>query len=471
WPRLQSSDPGNAAGAFNENVGVADVDRDGRAEIIGPSDVHYISAFNDDGSQIRANAMFPPTGAYWSQVGVNVDQTADLRGWTECETERRPNFANSAPTIADVNGDGTPEIIVVGNVYNCATDPYTDLYEMPFIFKADRSRWSGSGFDWTIIPPDPGASARPLSEDWMVIENSVPNPVVADLDGDGRKEILYPAYDGRVHAYWLDKTEHGSWPFEVYSGLGYYRFATEPVVADLDNDGKAEVIFASWTQHSSHQPGKLYLVSWDGNLIQSIDLPREPSDDWGGSLAAPTIADIDGDGAPEIVVGTVNMGVAAYDVSGTSNAQILWGTGRGNYQRTGAILNGSLNNSIKTVSDARPDPGEPLTYTIRLINPGPTLSSARVTDTLPSNAFLIGSSVWASSGSWGVGGSVLTWTGAVTQSIGVTATYVMTLSSDIVQPTAIINTALLDDGLGNVQSRTVAAFVNGYAVFLPLVFK
>src|SRR3972149_8985979 len=76
WPRLQSSDPGNAAGAFNENVGVADVDRDGRAEIIGPSDVHYISAFNDDGSQIRANAMFPPTGAYWSQVGVNVDQTA-----------------------------------------------------------------------------------------------------------------------------------------------------------------------------------------------------------------------------------------------------------------------------------------------------------------------------------------------------------------------------------------------------------
>ena len=59
------------------------------------------------------------------------------------------------------------------------------------------------------------ANAAPLSEDYNVIENNVPNPVVVDLDGDGQKEILYPSYDGRVHAYWLDKTEHGSWPFEV----------------------------------------------------------------------------------------------------------------------------------------------------------------------------------------------------------------------------------------------------------------
>ena len=164
-------------------------------------------------------------------------------------------MANSAPTIADVNGDGTLEIIIVGNVYNCGTNPYTDLYEMPFILNADRTRWKDAINDWTAIPL-PDAHAAPLSEDYNVIENNVPNPVVVDLDGDGRKEILYPSYDGRVHAYWLDKTEHGSWPFEVYNPAeGFFRFATEPIVVDLDNDGKAEVIFASWTQNGSNRAG------------------------------------------------------------------------------------------------------------------------------------------------------------------------------------------------------------------------
>src|SRR5262249_27774034 len=157
-------------------------------------------------------------------------------------------------------------IVVVGNVYNCGTDPYTDLYEMPFIFNADRSRWAAGSYSWVDIPI-PDAHAAPLTEDYNVIENSLPNPVLADLDGDGQKEILYASYDGRVHAYWLDKSEHGNWPFQVnqYPGSeSFYRFASEPVVADLDGDGKAEVLFDSWTQHGSHRDGYLYIVSWDG---------------------------------------------------------------------------------------------------------------------------------------------------------------------------------------------------------------
>jgi hypothetical protein len=77
-----------------------------------------------------------------------------------------------------------------------------------------------------------------------VIENSVSNAVLADLDGAGWEEILYAAYDGKVHAFWLDKTEHGNWPYDV-PGTGR-RFAAEPVVVDLNGDGAAEVIFTSW---------------------------------------------------------------------------------------------------------------------------------------------------------------------------------------------------------------------------------
>ena len=236
WPRLQSGDLGYAAGAYNENVAIGDIDHDGRGEIIGPSDVHYITAYNDDGSQIPAHPKFNRT--YWSQVNTNVPEAGDLRGYTDCDTELRPNFANSAPAIADLLGNGTAQVIVVGNVYDCSTDPYTDHYEIPFIFNPDRSRWTAAPFDWTVVPIPDGQSA-PLSEDYNRIENSLPNPAIADLDGDGQKEILYPSYDGRLHAYWLDKTEHGQWPFEVYHpGDPYFRFASEPVVADLDGDGR-----------------------------------------------------------------------------------------------------------------------------------------------------------------------------------------------------------------------------------------
>src|SRR5438034_7395547 len=57
--------------------------------------------------------------------------------------------------------------------------PYTTLFRS--IFNLDRTRWSGSGFDWTVLPtPTPGSAPR--SQDYNVIETVVPNPVVADLD-------------------------------------------------------------------------------------------------------------------------------------------------------------------------------------------------------------------------------------------------------------------------------------------------
>ncbi len=169
-------------------------------------------------------------------------RAADLRGYTECDSERRPNFASAAPAVADVDGDGAMELVLPGNVYDCSSDPYTDLYYDVWLLRSDRTRWAGAGYDWGVIPAQ-GASAAPLSEDYDVIQNIAANAVVVDLDGDGQKEILLQSYDGKLHAWWLDKTEHGAWPFVIpRSGM---HFASEPVVADLDNDGKAEVLFTT----------------------------------------------------------------------------------------------------------------------------------------------------------------------------------------------------------------------------------
>ena len=114
------------------------------------------------------------------------------------------------------------------------------------------------------------------------------------------------------------------------------RFASEPVVADLDNDGKAEVIFTSWPENGGNRIGQLHILDYLGNQIYAVDLPAPGAgEDWNGGLGAPTLANIDADPDMEVVVGTRSSGVVAYDLPGSAGARILWGTGRGSYKRTG----------------------------------------------------------------------------------------------------------------------------------------
>ncbi len=331
WPQLADSS-GYAYGVFNDNCWVDDLDGDHRAELIVPSDVHYICAYDDGGSQLPAHSMYG--GRSWGGVGVWESMVPELRGWGDCSSSReeryRANFAHGASVVSDLDGDGSREIVTVGNMYDCANGHPPGKYNAVFIFNADRSRFAANGWDWSAPPTDTGA---PLSEDYNIIENCQPNPVVADLDNDGTREILHPSYDGRMHAFWLDKTEHHNWPYAVYnSGEGVYRFASEPVVADLDRDGCAEVIFTSWPQKSSSTLllGKVHILDCRGTPLHEIDLPapKSGSQTWNGGLAAPTIANIDDDADLELVINTTASGFVAYDLPGTARATVLWRSGR-----------------------------------------------------------------------------------------------------------------------------------------------
>ena len=470
WPQL-NDDSGYGWGVYNSNAAVGDLFNTGRGEIIVPSDVHYICAYNRDGTQIDANPVYG-AGKKWGAVGIWESPVPELRGWGACDGNRvesyRTNFADGPALIADLNHDGTAEVIATGNVYDCHAGYPPSRYLGVYIFNADRSRFNAGGYDWTNPPINTGA---PLSEDFNVIESAEPNPVLADLDGDGNLEILYASYDGRLHAFWLDKTEHSSWPFAVYPGSGSYSFASEPVVADLDGDGKAEVIFASWMQKGSGKTGKLYILDYQGHQLQAVNLPAAfGSPNWNGALAAPTLADIDGDGELEAVVNTANSGVAAYDLPGTASARIMWGTGRNNFQRTGSFL--SLKGTTLSVQAPRPAAGSTLTYTLTLRNPSLPLQSARVTDTLPAQVAYLGN-VTASTGSVsfnpGLGPSgTITWTGSVATDIPVTITFSAQVGAEVTAPTLITNVALSDDGLGQVWRPAAAVMANAITVYLPL---
>ncbi len=332
WPARHDTDPGYGWGLYGQNLAVADLLGTGKAQVVAPSDVHYVMAFAGDGSQLPAHPRYG-LDKVWNEIGLNQADAADLRGYTQCETERRFNFADGPASVADLDGDGVKEVVLVGNLYDCA-GTYFSVARLPIVLKADRSRWAAGAWDWTVLPV-PGAGAGPRSEDYAVIESVQSNPVLADLDGDGKKEILYASYDGRLHAYWLDKTEHGSWPWAV-PGSGI-RFATEPAVADLDGDGKAEVVVGTWTETASGQRGALAILDWQGRLLRQVTLPASfpAAGGTNGALGAPTLANLDAGPEVEVLLGTSHSGVVAYRIPGSVATGIRWGTGRGNLLRNG----------------------------------------------------------------------------------------------------------------------------------------
>jgi len=344
WPQLSNSS-GSAYGVFNDNGWVDDLDGDGMAEIVIPSDVTTLCAYRPNGIQLDAAAIYG--GSKWGGVGTWESLNTETRGWGRCNGVRsesyRSNFAHGASVIVDMDGDGKKEVVVTGNMYNCKYGHPPGKYTSLFIFNADRSRFKKGVWNWEQAPVNTGA---PLSESYNVIENCQPNPVVVDLDGDRQKEILFASYDGKMHSYWLDKTEHHNWPYSIYnSSEGFYRFASEPVVADLDRDGCSEVIFTSWVEKNSSgiRLGKLHMLDCRGNVIheQNLPLPKSVSRHDNGALPAPTIANIDGDNDYELVINTINSGFIAYDLPGSSSAKIQWQSGRNR--------GGSLQNNLSIV--------------------------------------------------------------------------------------------------------------------------
>ena len=455
WPARHDGEDGYGWGMYNENVTVGDVNGDGYAEIIAPTDTHYITGLDRNGDQLLANAIYENSDhndngiITWAEVGVHVDHYVDLIGYADCGTEHRPNFANVAPAMADINGDGIREIIVPGDVYNCGIgDPDGDLYYLPWIFNFDRTRWRGSGFDWEVLPnPEPGSG--PLSQDYNVIENIAVNTVLADLDGDGQMEILFPSYDGRLHAYWLDKTQHGNWPYDV-PGSGI-RFASEPIVVDLDDDGHAEVIFTSWPEKGTDQVGQLHILDYLGNSLHAIDLPNPAiSASWNGGLGAPTIANIDTDPDMELVISTSHSGAVAYDLPGSANARILWGTGRGSYLRNGVApdLGASLTLTVSPVSQSI-EPGGTAIYTVSL--DGTYDGSVTLTDMVPVEL----DKVWSNT--------------SVTLPAEVTLTLTDNHPSGPLIPGVWYDFEITATGGEYEQTQNLHLLVGGMQVYLPLV--
>jgi len=241
-------------------------------------------------------------------------------------------------------------------------------------------------------------------------------------------------------------------------------------LADLDNNGQAEVIFTTWTQKSSSQTGKLYILSSQGAILQAVSLPAAVGGGWNGGLPAPTLANLDSDADLEIVINTSASGLIAYDLPGTANARILWGTGRGSFLRSGSILTGSLAASTWSVTPPTPQSGDLLHFTITLRSAHPDLFSASATETIPPGLSFAGN-LSASSGTVSQAGGTVSWKGFVSSSSPVTIRFDALSTNPDPSPQVISYPALFEDGFGNQFTRQITVILNGTSIFLPVVAR
>ena len=90
-----------------------------------------------------------------------------------------------------------------------------------------------------------------------------------------------------------------AWEFEL-PGLN---LSSSPVIADIDSDGRNEIVFG-------HRDGILRAFEADGSLKWEASAVPGPSQEWcrpqstpSAIDSSPAVADIDGDGIFEVVVG------------------------------------------------------------------------------------------------------------------------------------------------------------------------
>jgi hypothetical protein len=198
-------------------AGAADIDGDGVVEVLVAGADYKIAAFENDGTPKWISDQAPLDVKHWAGSG-------------------------DAPHIADMDHDGTPEIIVGNTIYD---------NEGHFLAAGTHGYAQSSYYGST--------------------------PTTADIDGDGVDDVI-----GGDAVYRLDGSD--LW----YNG-GEVGF---PAVADFNLDGEPDIVVAG--------EGNIRIDDAEGNvLVPSVEIPSTFGDSWGG---APVVADFDGDGEPEVGV-------------------------------------------------------------------------------------------------------------------------------------------------------------------------
>lgn len=375
-------------GQADASPAIADLNGDGINDVVVTTSAGSIIAIDHQGHQIWMRGVQIPISIAPTAVDLVEDERPEIlavnqSGQIFCMSGRNgdPIWNYSLPgkitwgmtalAVYDLDGDGALEVVAADDAGHvvCLSREGEKLWQ----YDGDHGHGMcpaigllGDGKEPVIVLAGPKAAMFCLDAKgkrlWTVEGANGASPVIADIDNDGKNEILgamdnaLMAVSAKGKVLWKletprtidssiavgDADENGV--YEIYAvDLGgnvicagpdgkqlwtanvRERSRRSPTIGDVDGDDTLEILIAGYS-------GELFLFNSDGNLKESHPMPQSTN-------ASPTIADLKGDGTPSVVYVTATGSVLAYYwPEAKSQAKVQWPEYRFNSLRGGSYL-------------------------------------------------------------------------------------------------------------------------------------
>ncbi len=282
---------------------LADLDGDGKAEIILADSSGRVHAYRADGSELAGWPVKTELHPLLDPASHKGKGHADAPGFKSGKLNAMQySPVGASPGIGDIDGDGKPEVVVAtwnGYVWAYKANGQT-VPGFPVELKRDSPMYTSG-------------------EEYELEDGFWAAPVLVDLDGDGKLEIVQAGMDARLYAWKGDGKEVAGFPVLVWDTSipetgsdkrQRQRIMTTPAAGDLNGDNIPDFVVGTNENYSGH--GRVYAVDGRGNNAgASAFLPGFPIDLVStrflpvvaqGVPISPALGDVDGDKIPEILI-------------------------------------------------------------------------------------------------------------------------------------------------------------------------